>query len=173
MDDFDGRIKRHVYVSAYVPLENEALVDVLRGGPPTVPMDLDFVTVSPIQIVFGTNLADGTGTQDPGNSLLKEGTDDVPYHDALDAVRLKYTALLNRQPRGSFTSPPTTCVGWRWIPSTYIYTAMDRCLYSRSQQYMVTRARHRTDAARKLHIPGGRQSPVQPKEEDAGRSITN
>jgi hypothetical protein len=56
-----------------------------------------------------------------------------------EPLRSKYTQVLGKQPIATFNTS-VVYAGWRSVPSTYVFTTLDRALEPVYQHFMVERA---------------------------------
>jgi hypothetical protein len=72
--------------------------------------------------------------------VLKEEAAEVFYHDVPEPLVKQYARELGKQPMATFTTP-VVHAGWKSVPSTYVYTTIDRSLPLGYQQFMARRAK--------------------------------
>ncbi|KAK3896992.1 hypothetical protein C8A05DRAFT_48207 [Staphylotrichum tortipilum] len=116
-----GKIRRLVYVSAYVPLEGHTLGKAMEGAvqePPPPPEYLSF---------------------EAPYIALNDLAVDTFYHDVPEPLVSQYAPLLGKQPAATFATP-VGYAGWRRVPSTFVYTTHDRPLPLVYQQFIGRRA---------------------------------
>ena len=77
-----------------------------------------------------------------GYLVLKDYVAELFYHDVPEPERSRYTAMLGKHAAGANTSP-VSHVGYEHVPSTYIFTTLDRALEPQYQKFAVERARSR------------------------------
>ncbi|SPO03729.1 uncharacterized protein DNG_06412 [Cephalotrichum gorgonifer] len=116
---FAAQIKRLVYVAAFVPIAGLGCYQLGIGAP------------GPENPVY-------YAPDDAGNLVLTDGSDEIFYHDVAEPHRSEYTAILGKEPFAAFGTPPSY-LGWEKIPSSYVYTKLDRALLYHIQEFMVKR----------------------------------
>ncbi|KAJ9151765.1 hypothetical protein NKR23_g2924 [Pleurostoma richardsiae] len=121
-----GRIRRLVFIAAHAPLEGESTSSATSG-----------VTENPPQLAQYWTVV-------PPYTTPKDLSPESFYHDVPEAERAKYGAMLGKHPISCFRTA-VTMPGWGEVPSTYIYTTLDRALPLVYQKFMVKKVK---DAAK-------------------------
>ncbi|SPN99986.1 uncharacterized protein DNG_02838 [Cephalotrichum gorgonifer] len=119
--DIAGRIKRLVYVAAFVPAEGDSLTSLASAAPPPAPDSVFYYS-------------------DDGYIVLNDKAEEAIFHDVPEPDRSTYAALAGKEPIGTNTAP-VTHTAWEHIPSSYVYTTLDRIIQFQDQEFMVERAR--------------------------------
>jgi len=111
-------VKALIYMTAFVPLEHEALADIIGGGLPPWLSPNDKGTID---------------VDDPGDHF---------YHDLTPEETTRWTSRLVRHPTAAQFNAPKGTKGkaaWRSIPVTYLVCRNDRALPEAVQEMMASR----------------------------------
>ncbi|KAH8812329.1 Alpha/beta hydrolase fold-1 [Xylogone sp. PMI_703] len=121
----NAKIRRLVYVAAMVPQVGERQIDVGKDAQVEKP---------PVYYRWENGIA-----------YVEPNVVNVFYHDESPEVGAGLVAKLRPQAIASVMSPVTAC-GWRYIPSTYIFTTKDIALPIATQRFIVENVRQAAKA---------------------------
>lgn len=79
--------------------------------------------------------------QEKAVAYVESNVANVFYNDEPPEVRAKLAATLSPQAIASVTTPVTVC-GWRFVPSTYVFTSQDVAIPITKQRFIVDTIRH-------------------------------
>ncbi|KAJ0107762.1 prolyl aminopeptidase [Diaporthe amygdali] len=114
-----GKIKRLIYVAAFIPIEGQPLGSPASVVPGFVPVYIDV-------------------GQD-GNTTCNEKALEWMYDGLPEEEQQKHFKALLSHPLAPFIEP-RKYVGWRYVPSTYVYAVKDKPVPLQFAEHMVKQA---------------------------------
>ena len=135
-----GKIQRMIFVCAFVPTEGESHMTMMSAIPNPVGSAIYRVLEVSSWICMKFYLYEFSHLVQPPWVSMNEHALEVMCHDVSEPMRIQWGNTIRKHAAATLLTPIMD-PGWRYVPTTYVYTSLDRAIYLKTQQWLVQRIR--------------------------------